>query len=209
MSNTGTDGGEFGAGTTRVTSHTARWVAIGVGVVLIAFIAVLATRESADSDSISSKLIGQPVPAAQGTTLDGEAFDIDDQRGRWVVVNFFATWCGPCIAEHPELVAFTEDHAASNDVAVVSVSYGKNADLGQFFEKNGGDWPVITDDDGQIALGFGTSMVPESYVISPDGVVVAKFNGVTQAGLDGVIARYSGGAVGASTTTTISAGAGS
>jgi cytochrome c biogenesis protein CcmG, thiol:disulfide interchange protein DsbE len=200
------EGESVTVGTSRVTGHTARWVAIGVGVVLIAFIGVLATRKSADSDSISNKLIGQPVPAVQGTTIDGDTYNIDEQRNRWVVVNFFATWCGPCVQEHPELVKFTQSHPAT-DVAVVSVSYGKQdpAVVKKFFDEHGGDWPVVADDDAQIALEFGTSMVPESYVVSPDGVVVAKFNGVTAAGLDQVIAQYTGGSAGASTTTTASA----
>jgi cytochrome c biogenesis protein CcmG, thiol:disulfide interchange protein DsbE len=116
-------------------------------------------------------------------------------------VNFFATWCVPCVKEHPELIAFTESHA-DDDVSVVSVSYGRDTEVQEFFENNGGDWPVITDDDAQISLDFGVTGVPESYVISPDGVVVAKFTGVTADGLDEIIARYSGGAPAASTSTT-------
>lgn len=178
---------------TRVTGHTARWVAVGVGVVLIVFIGVLATRQTVDEKGTSANIIGQPVPAVQGTTFDGGTYDIDEQRGRWVVVNFFATWCVPCVREHPELVKFTEAHEADADVSVVSVTYGRDGGVETFFEENGGDWPVIRDEDAQISLAFGVTGVPESYVISPDGVVVAKFLGVTAGGLEGVLAQYGGG----------------
>lgn len=168
--------------------HTARWVAIGVGMVLLAFIAVLATRKSVDERAVSSALIGKPVPALTGTTLTGETFDIDAQRGRWVVVNFFATWCVPCQVEHPELVRFTEEHRGDGLVQVVSVAFQDDPSvIRRFFAERGGSWPVVVGDTGPIALSFGVTGVPESYVVSPDGIVVAKFLGVRADQLDAVM----------------------
>jgi cytochrome c biogenesis protein CcmG, thiol:disulfide interchange protein DsbE len=172
-----------------VNRHPARWIAVAVGVVLVVFVAVLATRDNVDARGVSSPLLGKPVPAVTGPTLDGSTFDIDEQRGRWVVVNFFATWCVPCQVEHPELVRFTEEHAALGDVEVVSVAFQDSPEkLDQFFADNGGDWPVVVGDTGRTALSFGVTGVPESYVVAPDGIVVAKFiSGVTAAQLDEVI----------------------
>jgi cytochrome c biogenesis protein CcmG/thiol:disulfide interchange protein DsbE len=179
-----------------MSRHPARWGALGVGVVLVALIAVLATSKSLDSRGISSELLGEPVPRVTGATLDGGTFDIDQHRGRWVVVNFFASWCGPCLQEHPELVRFTDEHRAVGDVEVVSVAFSDDAArLREFFDDNGGDWPVIPDDTNRVALEFGVTGVPESYVVDPNGIVVAKFEGVTSAGLDEVI-RTAGGPVG-------------
>jgi cytochrome c biogenesis protein CcmG/thiol:disulfide interchange protein DsbE len=172
----------------RRKGHAARWGAIAVGVLLLAFVAVLATSKTLDSRGISSELLGKPVPAVSGETLTGGSFDIDEARGRWVVVNFFATWCAPCVREHPELVAFTERHRADNDVEVVSVAYSDTPQsLHEFFERNGGDWPVIPDDTSRSALSFGVTGVPESYVVDPNGIVVAKFEGVTADALDEVV----------------------
>jgi cytochrome c biogenesis protein CcmG/thiol:disulfide interchange protein DsbE len=161
---------------------------LGVGVVLVALVVVLATSKSLDSRGISSELLGDPVPHVAGTTLDGGSFDIDEQRGRWVVVNFFATWCTPCRIEHPELVRFTQEHEAVGDVEVVSVAFDDDAQsIREFFERNGGDWTVIPEDTSRVALEFGVTAVPESYVVDPNGIVVAKFEGVTSAGLDEVV----------------------
>ena len=153
-----------------------------VAVLLIGFVAILATREPATERRASSPLIGKVTPALTGETLDGGTFDIDDQRGRWVVVNFFATWCRPCVEEHPELVRFDEAHSAAGDATVVSVVYDP-ADLDavdDFFAEQGGDWPVVT--DGRLAaVDYGVVKVPESYLVAPSGIVVQKYTGgVTQ-----------------------------
>jgi cytochrome c biogenesis protein CcmG/thiol:disulfide interchange protein DsbE len=182
--------------------HLARNVAIVVGVVLVGFIAVLATRPTNDERGPNANAVGRAVPPVVGTTLDGEAYDIDRLRGDWVVVNFFATWCTPCIVEHPELVRFSDAHAAAGDgVSIVSVAYDDDAAaIERFFAERGGDWPVLVGDGvGRIALDFGVTGVPESYLVAPNGQVVAKFTGVTAQALDEQIARYESGGSSAGT----------
>jgi cytochrome c biogenesis protein CcmG, thiol:disulfide interchange protein DsbE len=160
-----------------------------VAVVLLAFVAVLATSDPATERRSKSPLVGRTVPALAGETLAGGTFDIDDQRGRWVVVNFFATWCVPCVQEHPELLAFDQEHRVSGDAAVVSVVFSDDPDKARaFFAANGGEWPVLVDDKGSAALDFGVPKVPETYLVDPSGHVAAKFTGgVTQEGLDTAI----------------------
>jgi cytochrome c biogenesis protein CcmG/thiol:disulfide interchange protein DsbE len=172
--------------------HLARNAAIVVGIVVIALIALLATGKTNDQRQPSAKIVGQIVPAVSGTTLTGAPYDIDLHQGKWVVVNFFASWCTPCRIEQPELVKFAAAHQAAGDVEIVSVAFqDKDADVASFFATSGGDWPVLVGDTGSIALSFGVTAVPESYVISPTGQVVAKFEGVTAGALDSVITSLS------------------
>lgn len=168
------------------------WVAGGVLVVLAAFVAVLAT--GGDDAAERSPLIGRPAPLIEGDTIAGGAYDIAEDRGQFVVVNFFATWCVPCIREHPELVDFQEAHREAGDASVVSVVFdSRTAQVREFFAENGGEWPVVLDPDGRTALEYGVSGVPESYLVAPDGTVLWKIEGGVTAGeLEQLLARAKG-----------------
>ncbi|RMH67789.1 MAG: TlpA family protein disulfide reductase [Actinomyces sp.] len=178
----------------RRPGRVAVWVALPVAVVLGLLVAVMATSESARERTAGSELIGELAPAVRGTTIDGATFDLDAERGRWVVVNFFATWCIPCRVEHPELVAFQQEHAVVGDATIVSVVFDDSVEsVRAFFADNGGDWPVVLDEDGSISIRYGVTGVPESYLVAPSGIVVAKLvGGVERADLDAAIARATG-----------------
>ncbi len=158
-------------------------------------IGFLATRSQGDEKLTESPIIGDLAPAVSGTTFDGGTFDIDAQRGKWVVVNFFATWCVPCIEEHPELVEFEQRHEGVGDAELVSVVVETPEDEAQaFFDDRGGRWPVVVDPEGRTALDYGMVKVPETFVVAPDGTVVTRLvGGVSADDLDAVIERYSGG----------------
>lgn len=167
------------------------WIAAPVLVVMLGLIVVLATSDPATDRQASSKLLGQQAPAIAGESIDGESFDLATNSGAYVLVNVFATWCTPCIQEHPELVRFQERHAASGDASVVSIVFDdKVENVRRFFDRFGGDWPVLADSDGRISLSYGVSGVPESYLVAPDGTVISKWTGgVTADGIDEVIAE--------------------
>jgi cytochrome c biogenesis protein CcmG/thiol:disulfide interchange protein DsbE len=153
------------------------FVAVIVGVVTIVLVGILVTRKSAADRADYDPLENKPAPAIDGTTLDGKPFNIDDLRGKWVVVNFFATWCEPCQAEHPDLVSFAQRHAQAGNDNVQLVSVVFNDDLNavkDFFAKNGGDWPVVNGDEGRMALDYSVIKVPDTYIIDPLGVVRAR-----------------------------------
>ena len=116
----------------------ARWgrsvavLAVGVAAAVAVLVVVLALGDPQRGTLIGRSAVGNPAPAIVGLTLNGDAFDLDDHRGRWVVVNFFATWCTGCILEHPELVAFSERHAAG-DAVVVTVAFDDDPDAVRAF----------------------------------------------------------------------------
>jgi cytochrome c biogenesis protein CcmG/thiol:disulfide interchange protein DsbE len=172
--------------------RTALVAAAVIAVLVAILVAVLATRAPSTERVSRSPLIGRLAPPIVGTTLDGDSFDLATHRGRWVVVNFFATWCIPCIEEHPELLAFDEAHAATGDASVVSILFDDEPeDAREIFAKKGGDWPVVIDEEGAVGVAFGVARVPESFLVAPDGTVVQRLvGGVTQAQLDGILAQF-------------------
>ncbi|MET0883758.1 MAG: TlpA disulfide reductase family protein [Acidimicrobiales bacterium] len=170
--------------------------AVVVAVIMVALVVVLATRDPAQDRVDESPLVGHVAPPLVGEVVAPEAtagsqFDLDRLRGQWVVVNFFATWCVPCVTEHPELIEFSERHAATGDASVASVVFDADEnvdDIADFFAENGGDWPVVDGED--VILDWAVAAVPESFLVSPDGVVAAKITGgVTADGLDDLIAE--------------------
>lgn len=174
--------------------RTVAVVAGAVALVAALFVVLLATRDTSSGRESETPLQGEVAPPVTGVALDGTRFDLADQRGRWVVVNFFASWCVPCQNEHPELVDFAERHRATGDAEVVSVAFADRPEaVAEFFETNGGDWPVLVDDTGPIAVAWGVTGVPESYVVAPNGVVVTRITGGVEAAyLDEVIDQLSG-----------------
>ncbi len=172
--------------------RTALVASVVVAVLAALLVAVLATRDPSTERVTQSPLIGQLAPPIAGTTLDGASFDLASQRGRWVLVNFFATWCTPCLQEHPELVRFDEEHRQRGDASIVSVLYDDEPEQARrVFEERGGEWPVVTDERGSVGVAYGVARVPESFLVAPDGTVVQRLvGGLTAAQLDDLLAQY-------------------
>ena len=154
----------------------APFVSLAVAGVMAALFVVLANSKADKPDVTSSFLYGKPAPAVVSTTLDGTVFDLSRRKGSWVVLNFFQSTCLPCKAEHPELVAFAAQQAGIADGAELYtvIKDDPDAAVAKWFADNGGDWPIVKDDDGSIATAFGVAKVPETWIIDPSGVVVGR-----------------------------------
>jgi cytochrome c biogenesis protein CcmG/thiol:disulfide interchange protein DsbE len=171
------------------------WIAVAVAVPVALLVIVLANGQPAATRAVKSPLVGKPAPPIEGTTVDGGDATLAALKGKWVVVNFFATWCVPCRQEHAELVRFSQAHETTGDAAVLAVVYSDDSQaVREFRDKEGGDWPMLADPKGRIALDYGVAGVPESFLVSPDGVVVAKLLGGVRAGdLDQLLYRAKAG----------------
>lgn len=171
--------------------HTARWAAVGVLVIGIGLIAVLATRPPASVSEIDSPLVGKVAPPLSGVAVDGRHFTLPRAPGHFVVVNFFASWCTPCQTEGPDLVQFQFEHHRSGDASMLSVVFDDTPSAAASYQSQlGATWPTLTDPGGTLALSFGVRAPPSTFVIAPDGRVVAFVVApVTAADLDKIIAE--------------------
>jgi cytochrome c biogenesis protein CcmG/thiol:disulfide interchange protein DsbE len=137
-----------------------------------------------DPKVIPMALVGKPAPDVTLPSLDdGAMLRIKDVAGgEPVLVNFFASWCGPCAIEHPALMALRANH-----VKIIGVDYEDVAPRGSaqaakaFLAKLGDPYVVrLADGDGRAGIEFGVSGVPETYLISADGKVLAKYTNLNE-----------------------------
>ncbi len=120
---------------------------------------------------LGSPLMDKPAPALTGLTLDGTAFDLSTLRGRPVLVNFWASWCGPCREEFPLLKAALAEHA-SQGLAVVGVLFKDDADPArQFVQQQGASWPTVADPASAIAPQWLVIAAPQTYLVDRNGVI--------------------------------------
>lgn len=127
-------------------------------------------------------------PSLTVATIDGGRFDLAEQRGKWVVVNYWATWCSPCIEEMPALSALD---AEREDVVAVGLAYDEATveELRGFLDKHPVVYPVARIDTMSPPPAFGSPRgLPTTYLIAPDGTVAKKFVGpITRADLERAI----------------------
>lgn len=109
--------------------------------------------------------------------IDGKPGKLDEFRGKVVVLNFWATWCPPCVEETPSLVQLQQRIASRNGV-VLGVSVDEDdAAYRKFIQDHGITYPTSRDASKKSALEYGTVMYPETYIIDRKGKIVRKIIG--------------------------------
>jgi cytochrome c biogenesis protein CcmG/thiol:disulfide interchange protein DsbE len=116
--------------------------------------------------------IGEAAPAFVLADLDGNPVRLADLRGRPVIVNFWASWCGPCVDEFPLLKSALAAHQG-DQLAVVGIVFGDRSEAARdFMARLGATWPAAMDPGDAIATRYGIFGPPDSFFIDRDGVVV-------------------------------------
>ncbi|HEX5712848.1 MAG TPA: TlpA disulfide reductase family protein [Solirubrobacterales bacterium] len=142
------------------------------------------------SKGSSGVALGEVAPTSPLPQLEGGGSgSLSDYRGRWVLVNFWASWCIPCREEAPALERFQQRHG-DGDFTILGIdSRDLTGDGRAFVERYGLTYPQLRDGDGDLAHEFGTTGVPENYLIDPQGKVRLLVRGpITEEYLDQEVA---------------------
>jgi cytochrome c biogenesis protein CcmG, thiol:disulfide interchange protein DsbE len=155
-----------------------RWVALIPLIVLIALGALfgLFALKRASPEFQPQAMVGKPLPNLSLPTLaEGQPKSLKELASEGpMLVNFFASWCAPCEIEHPVLMTLKAEK-----VRVVGVAYKDKLPQTQAFLTRLGDpfAEILVDQDGRAGIEFGLTGVPETYLVSREGVIVAKHVG--------------------------------
>lgn len=121
------------------------------------------------------------MPAYSAKLLDGSTFDMAKEKGNVVFLNLWATWCGPCRYEIPELEKLHQEHAARQfKVVGVSVDEGGDQVVRDFVAQEKMTYPIVLDPEGRLSVLFDSTVLPTSVIVDRSGKVVwKKFGTVT------------------------------
>jgi peroxiredoxin len=141
---------------------------------------ILSAAQQTEFESTLTK-IGQQVPEIGWVTLDGQKFDAKSLHGKVVLVNFFATWCGPCMQEMPHLQKDVFEKFKDKNFVMVAIGREhKDAELKEFRKKHEFTIPIAADPERKIYGRFATQYIPRNYVIAADGKIAFQSVGYNE-----------------------------
>ncbi len=121
--------------------------------------------------------VGSEAINISGTTIDGDAFDLEKERGKVVVIDFWATWCPPCREKAPRLTSLHAQYD-SGKVKVIGVSGDNDPDkVTRYFEDTGNYFPTIQKDTDRLFKAYRVTSIPTIIVIDPEGTIAFRGHG--------------------------------
>jgi peroxiredoxin len=147
---------------------------IAVGVVILGLVATLLYRV-VPYFRVFNVEVGDRAPSFDLRTGDGAGLALSGYEGKWVLLNFWATYCKPCVDEMPSLNALHKE-LKDRGLIVVGISIDEDAEAySQFIAQMGIVFPTGRDPERQVMSQYGTRLVPETYLIDPQGTVIRKY----------------------------------
>jgi len=144
------------------------------GILPIALLALVGLVVISRIPASSPALVGSVAPDFALSDLDGNPVRLADLRGRPAIVNFWASWCGPCVEEFPLLEDAARRHEADG-LAIVGIVYQDRSEAARtFMSRNGASWPAAMDPGERVAAAYGILAPPETFFIGRDGTIVAR-----------------------------------
>ncbi len=133
---------------------------------------------------------GRAAPDFHLRDLGDGAASLTDYRGKWVLVNFWASWCGPCRSEVPDLQELAQRHP--NDIVILGVNQQETQEAAaKFAEEFDVTYPIVLDRSGEVSQAYRAQGLPISYLVNPKGVIVKAYRGrVTDEDLAALEAEY-------------------
>lgn len=119
--------------------------------------------------------IGAKAPDFELKTLTGETVNLSDLKGKKVMLNFWATWCGPCKAEMPEMEEFFK--TADQDIKILAVNIDPQLDVKGFVDEYKITFPVLLDSEDAVNTKYQVLSIPTTYFIDSNGIIQNKFVG--------------------------------
>lgn len=137
--------------------------------------------------------VGNPAPDFTLIDLEGNQVSLSDFRGKTVFINFWATWCGPCRAEMPEIEAIHQEYK-DKDVVVIGMDvFEPEGVVRQYIEEGGYSWTFVIDTTGEVTTSYKVTAIPTSFFIDSEGIIRAvKIGAMTKGAMEANLAMAMG-----------------
>jgi thiol-disulfide isomerase/thioredoxin/outer membrane lipoprotein-sorting protein len=154
-----------------------------------AFIPPADAKEQPTQVAGRTDLTGQAAPTFKGVSLDGKAYSLDSLKGKTVLLDFWESWCGPCIRSMPTTEKLYADYKAQGFV-VLAVDVDENREtVEKFLKSQPLGYPVIMGSESGIPAAYSVTAYPTFVLIGPDGKIAAHQIGFSEAALGGIVSR--------------------